>query len=727
MNINHNSSNKQYDKLSSSVTPSGVAGRRGRVIMDKLLGRDLLNRVIVEAEITKSSYLFKRLIHPQWSKNNKVEMRKFVYTYPSDRNHPWVPTPATASLIVDLPLHGKNTWCMEALAYPRAGDDVDGPIDAGTTSHIGAVVAKPDSDAEPPTADEVERLAVIRAALRQADTDVAGGEVSEDDENDSDEDPESSDSEYRDPTYVPSSGSSSLTSSTSSLLPNPPASIETQYARLLNAIATVLATSFGMTTQQNSSHLPCDQRRFCSVFATLPIPDDGFNRKPDGVVIDGNVSPSQITWRKVIAVLEYTEQDFTLTASVTSQMHMKSYLILRRQPWRTFVLGISVAKKEFRLHYYDRSGTIISRPIDIHGDPKKLIDITATLAFGSRERLGYDPTIYIDDDLLEQQELTNPPPPSTRNALTMDQSAHHGPRQNAQIAIGWVVIPGGKRLDIMGIVWTSDGMVGRGTACYHVRDPATLQDFALKDCWVDKKSVYHETNMLNRLKNIPGVPKVAHSWTVGEEEGDVGENWKALNFAQNTLGVRRKYEPVLPKPTLLAMGNCRVHRRILMTPFASPIYAFTSVKELVWSFVTISESKFFGLRHCSLLILIIAHELMTEAGVLHQDISVNNLMIAPELIGPTLAPPSSPITPVVAATASELATPIPPERDRLRRGWIVDLDYAKLLNEGSNTSVGTVSPTNIYCVYQTNPILGHASVLIFPHPAHHRREITRSL
>lgn len=170
-----------------------------------------------------------------------------------------------------------------------------------------------------------------------------------------------------------------------------------------------------------------------------------------------------------------------------------------------------------------------------------------------------------------------------------------------------------------------------------------------------------------------------------------------------------------------------------MTPFASPIYAFESLRELVWSFLTIAESKSFSLSsQYYILILIVAHELMTDAGVLHQDVSVNNLMIAPDMIRPPPVPPVTPLSdgaidgshcrtpcpasepiadsvpvplvtplsvttctvesvPTIAATSGDFATPIPAEPAESRRGYIVDFDYAKLLTKSASTCVGTVS------------------------------------
>lgn len=586
----------RYGTLNSTATPDGGAGLRNRDIMDKLLGRELDNRIIDENKLTDKSPLLKRLI-PAWTKTHNVKMRNLIYSYPTDRCDQWDPTPPTSNTAnTILPLFRQGDWCLDSLAYPRAGDEVDGPVETDTSP---VDEPKLDTGMESLTREETERLAAIRTALntRFVETVVAGsdGGVSGNDESD-DSDysslPTSSDSEGRDPTYAPSA-ISSLTSSIPSINaePEPPAaSVETRYARLFNAIATVMSTSFGMSPEKDSLHPRTSKRWFCSTFATLPIPDGSFKRKPDGVLIDRDVAPSDINWRRVVAVLEYTEQKFQLSASVVHQMHMKSYLILRRQPWRTFVLGISLAKNQLRLHYYDRSGVIISCPIDMKSDAKRVVDITTTLVYGHRSRLGYDPTIYINEDLLDQQQSATPSPPTARNLLAVDQTAPLIPSQNPPIVIGWVTIPGRKKLDILGIVWTSDGLVGRGTTCYRVRDPATLQEYALKDYWVDALSIDHETQMLRKLKDIPGVPDAVLSWTVGEE-GNV--NVQGFKAPQNTIDARACYNASdLSHQMLLAIGNCRVHRRILMTPFAAPIYTFASLKELVWSFLTIAESKF---------------------------------------------------------------------------------------------------------------------------------------
>ncbi|KAI5988433.1 hypothetical protein EDD15DRAFT_2371481 [Pisolithus albus] len=89
------------------------------------------------------------------------------------------------------------------------------------------------------------------------------------------------------------------------------------------------------------------------------------------------------------------------------------YLVLLNQPWRRFVLDLSVARQQLRIHFYDHSGCSISLPFDIHSNPKAFVAILAAIMFGPRQCIGFDPNLTIRPTLPLQESddvLAHPGP-----------------------------------------------------------------------------------------------------------------------------------------------------------------------------------------------------------------------------------------------------------------------------------------------------------------------------
>ena len=89
----------------------------------------------------------------------------------------------------------------------------------------------------------------------------------------------------------------------------------------------------------------------------------GYTRKPDLAPIDkGTISHDEITcqWLSPKVIAEYTKETFQPASRLGKTMDTKAYLVLVDQPWRRFVLGLSIANGELRVHLYDHSGVAIS-------------------------------------------------------------------------------------------------------------------------------------------------------------------------------------------------------------------------------------------------------------------------------------------------------------------------------------------------------------------------------
>ena len=90
---------------------------------------------------------------------------------------------------------------------------------------------------------------------------------------------------------------------------------------------------------------------------------------------------------------EYTSRPFNRTLEQT--IKLKAYSIFTVQNDRRFVIILTIADRNLRLHLFDRAGALYSRPYNIHQHPRVLIHIMCLALTAPEDFLGYDPTILI--------------------------------------------------------------------------------------------------------------------------------------------------------------------------------------------------------------------------------------------------------------------------------------------------------------------------------------------
>ena len=72
-----------------------------------------------------------------------------------------------------------------------------------------------------------------------------------------------------------------------------------------------------------------------------------FHRKPDIILVKTSDQPTDsISWMSLQVIVEYTAQSFKPSMSLVKTIHTKVYLIFLDQPWRRYVLALSIAKQE---------------------------------------------------------------------------------------------------------------------------------------------------------------------------------------------------------------------------------------------------------------------------------------------------------------------------------------------------------------------------------------------
>ncbi|KAG2365888.1 hypothetical protein BDR07DRAFT_1275830 [Suillus spraguei] len=229
----------------------------------------------------------------------------------------------------------------------------------------------------------------------------------------------------------------------------------------------------------------------------------------------------------------------------------KGYLLLREQPWRRFVLLFSIASNKLRLHYFDRSGLIISLPISIAAQPVRVLEVLNTLTLAHTNTLGYDPTMHMCDDICK--------------------GTHPDLREDA---IGWIEDNNTENLSIMSVLWRSQGFFCRGTTCYRVQNSHGVE-YALKDCWVPEDRKTHEVTVLQMIEDIPNVVKLVADWDVFYDgEPDCTYRIRASQGVCAPQFVRR------------------FHRRLLLTPCGKPLLSYSSKPELLRAFHDFVKGEF---------------------------------------------------------------------------------------------------------------------------------------
>ncbi|KAG2092810.1 uncharacterized protein F5147DRAFT_779553 [Suillus discolor] len=307
-------------------------------------------------------------------------------------------------------------------------------------------------------------------------------------------------------------------------------------------------------------------RTWSSRNSTRPVKDDEVSRKPDLALLDD----VEARWDTIKAACELTSQPYTPSSTIGKTLDSKAYLLLRRQPWRRFVLLFSLMNeyRELRVHIYDHAGGVVTRPIHIDKAPNRYLHILSSIVFGHLECIGYDPSISIFTKTLCPAQLENPIlHPSTRQQIALNQV--HGPqmdgategtvpnmdidasesesdsdvktphsklnlpmdppqieipedplRQPFSEPIGRITV-NDHAYDILELIFSSQGLVGRGTVCYLAR--RDNEEYIIKDHWVlgGKDAVLNEVDMLHEMKGVHGIPELVEYWLVEVVPGEV--------------------------------------------------------------------------------------------------------------------------------------------------------------------------------------------------------------
>ncbi|KAG0693675.1 hypothetical protein DFH29DRAFT_881277 [Suillus ampliporus] len=336
------------------------------------------------------------------------------------------------------------------------------------------------------------------------------------------------------------------------------------FASFFNTICGVLAQKQPKIVTANSMVV----RTWSSANATCAVKDEEVHRKPDLALLDDMTA----RWDTIKAVCKLTSQLYLPQSTVGKTIDSKAYLLLRRQPWRRFVLLLSLTNKyhdlNLNFYLYVLSCLVFGNPECIGYDPLILIftktlrpaqlECSPTFLRATTNKLPaadqthrslaeslVDGAIQVESTAPPQIRSTTPTMPSTpasastsKAALASDPPEIEIPtdplRTTPSQPIGKILV-NDHAYDILELIFSSQGLVGCGTVCYLARRDD--EEYIIKDHWVlgDKDIALNEVMMLQAMQGVRGVPQLIEYWLVeiGPEEVDetinyCGKIWKSI-------------------------------------------------------------------------------------------------------------------------------------------------------------------------------------------------------
>ncbi|KAK4137726.1 hypothetical protein BT67DRAFT_119307 [Trichocladium antarcticum] len=374
--------------------------------------------------------------------------------------------------------------------------------------------------------------------------------------------------------------------------------------------------------------IPTRGRRRPLAQPNKPIQGSTAERKLDiGFVDNAEAGPdSRCHWSQILIPGELKNNPAADKAS-KAWLDLGRYAreVLAAQDARRFVLGFTICGPLMRIWEFDRLGGIASERFDINEDGLQFVSTVLGFLWMNEEQLGFDPTITMED--------------GQRRAMI---------KRNGQTE--WLVLDK--------LMQRAPCVAGRATTCWEAhREGEPRIKFVIKDSW--QYTEREEEGELLREATNGGVVNVAryyHHETVFVR-GEIDEirnnvRW-GLNIkeATNYRPGRSEVSPGISAAGALQRGRSsaaglkrssnqtgaalppskrpcsasststkandssalpnRVHRRVVLRDYGMPIYRASSRSALLSA-----------LEGC-----INGHESLHRAGILHRDISINNLMI----------------------------------------------------------------------------------------------------
>ncbi|KAG2153068.1 uncharacterized protein EDB93DRAFT_1102815 [Suillus bovinus] len=237
-------------------------------------------------------------------------------------------------------------------------------------------------------------------------------------------------------------------------------------------------------------------RTWSAANSSRPVPGEEIPCKPDLTLLDD----VEARWDTIKVVCELTSSAYKPSSTLAKTLDTKAYLLLKHQPWRWFALLISLCNgyRDLRVHLYDHSGGVI--------ESTSLLASTTAQIDLETEPTEYNPA-EDDNSFPVELPIEIPQDPLLEPLLE---------------PIGKIRVID-HFYDILDIIFSRQGLVGRSTVCYHARKDD--EEFIIKDYWAigGKKEALNEIRMMEKMEGVRGVPQLVEYWLVEVAPGKVDQ------------------------------------------------------------------------------------------------------------------------------------------------------------------------------------------------------------
>ncbi|RSL45552.1 hypothetical protein CEP51_016063, partial [Fusarium floridanum] len=295
--------------------------------------------------------------------------------------------------------------------------------------------------------------------------------------------------------------------------------------------------------------------------------------------------------------------------------------VLAAQDTRRFVLGFTICGSLMRVWAFDRLGGIASEQFDINEDGRQFVSTILGFLWMNEEQLGFDPTIMTVNGERFIEVNRN----GSTERIIIDKKMQRAPCIAGRATTCWKAHPEGQpeMLLVIKDSWQYPERDEEGELLREVTDKGVVNV---------ARYYHHETvqihgedddirNNVRRGLDItqaanyrPERPMRRSNVASGTSRGDRGRAGASRKRSSSQIGAplpsSKRSCSVSPTKAASIVPN-RVHRRLIVRDYGMPIYKASSRSALLAAFERCIEG----------------HESLHRAGLLHRDVSINNLMI----------------------------------------------------------------------------------------------------
>ncbi|KAI5799245.1 hypothetical protein DFH27DRAFT_88565 [Peziza echinospora] len=408
---------------------------------------------------------------------------------------------------------------------------------------------------------------------------------------------------------------------------------------------------------------PDNAGRRCDIFLSRTLPKTLHRSNPwdPDSVPDPGVAADPIprhSWRNVLVLGEFKcNSNLDCTPDIVLQLASYARQIFGAQPGRLLVHGFSISHTIMRCWQFDRSGISISEAINICEDAERFLRTILGYTTMNERQLGFDPKYLGDGEGPFSPRLDCQKPKSfchENKLYDLCQTIHH---DRSLVSRGTVchdaIERGSRKQVIIKDSWRSASRTSEGEFWQKAQENQVWGAPELVEYW-DEESISDLRKNLNmssrvQLNLTAGVKRLAYDFELGRtakrsrlSAGLIPPPGFHDSSLFNPLSHSKKSseEPAKSSQKPTQSQPERIHTFLITDNIGRNITSFQTVKELLEV-----------LRDA-----IICHQsLLENAGILHRDVSINNVMINKN---PMEGKP---------------------------KGFLIDLDLAKDINRTENT------------------------------------------